>query len=417
MVSNRPRILPEWFSFRFGLLLVIGVFLVTSCSQMQGTTSQNNDRGEPAWFLDNRPMDPHHIFAAATATASRMQTASSKAATRARGDIAATMETRFQGLTKQFQEEVGEGQNAESLSQFTQAYKSVVNQTINGAKVVEREIKREEGGYRAYVLMRMPMGEAQETLMQQIQMNRDAFSRFRASQAYEELEREVEEHRQRETEREARQQRQETASSDPFDRQTQPDQDQAEPQEDSRLEAEGEQGGDAPGDEAPERDVQEADTRQTEEKPTDEQVQAPAPTQETQSEDQEAPMTEAQQIEARLRSIAEPWMGVPYRFGGESRDGVDCSGLTQALYQEAFDIELPRTTGTQVNRGSPVERSQMRAGDLVFFRTADQQKHVGIYLDDREFVHASSSEGVTVSPLTLNYWQDHYWTARRLSVL
>jgi lipoprotein Spr len=59
----------------------------------------------------------------------------------------------------------------------------------------------------------------------------------------------------------------------------------------------------------------------------------------------------------------------------------------------------------------------MRAGDLIFFQTGDQQKHVGIYLDDRKFIHASSSEGVTISPLRYDYWQNHYRTTKRLSVL
>jgi cell wall-associated NlpC family hydrolase len=59
----------------------------------------------------------------------------------------------------------------------------------------------------------------------------------------------------------------------------------------------------------------------------------------------------------------------------------------------------------------------MRAGDLVFFRTADRQKHVGIYLDDGEFLHASSSQGVTISPMQNDYWQQNYWTARRLPAI
>jgi hypothetical protein len=151
-------------------------------------------------------MDPHHIFAAATATASQLQLASSKAASRARGDIAATMETRFEGLTKQFQEEVGQGPNAESVSQFTQAYRTVVSRTINGAEVVKREIRREDGGYRAYVLMRMPIGEAQETLLKQVQAQETAYSSFRSSGAYDTLEQDVNGYRQRAKDRAARRQ-------------------------------------------------------------------------------------------------------------------------------------------------------------------------------------------------------------------
>jgi cell wall-associated NlpC family hydrolase len=113
----------------------------------------------------------------------------------------------------------------------------------------------------------------------------------------------------------------------------------------------------------------------------------------------------------------QPWLGTPYKFGGETKNGVDCSALVRALYDDAFGVNLPRTTGKQHTEGRPVDRSQMRAGDLVFFRTGDSQRHVGIYLEDQRFVHASSSEGVTVSPLKYDYWQNHYWKTKRLSVL
>ncbi len=387
----------------------------------------------PSWFLDNKPMDPHHIFAAATATASDLQVASSKAANKARGDIATTIETRFQGLTKQFQEEVGQGPNAKSVSQFTQAYKSVVSQTINGSEVVEREIKQEDGDYRAYVLMRMPIGEAQEQLMQKIQTQRNTFTRFRSSQAFKELEKEVDGYRQRQKEQQAREQGrasaqiEEQGTGDDVNAQVQERQAEgsaspspSDAPTEEQVQAGEEETEEASDAEVTERDVEGPETQNPSDAPTEDQVQAPESEDETEADQpnqEDASLSRAERIERRVRSAAQPWMGTRYKLGGESKNGVDCSALVRAVYDDAFSIDLPRTTGQQVNRGQKITRSQMRAGDLVFFRTGDQAKHVGIYLDNRKFVHASSSQGVTISPLKYDYWQENYWQTRRLSVL
>jgi len=361
----------------------------------------------PAWYLDDRPMDPHHIFAAATATAPKLQVASSQAANKARGDIAAQIETKFEGLTKQFQEEVGQGPNSQSVSQFTEAYKSVVSRTIRGSEVVKREIKREGDGYRAYVLMRMPIGQAQEKLLQQIQTQQNAYTRFRASQAFKELEQEVDGYRQREKEQQAREEGRRTG-------QRAPQNNPSSSQDPSSSQNQQEQQQNRTADEANDAQVQDeraeaGDTREAGNAPTEDQVQA--------SEQNTEPQggSKVERVESQVRSAAQPWMGVPYEFGGETKDGVDCSALVRALYDEAFSIDLPRTTGQQVNRGQKVSRSNLKAGDLIFFRNEDNGKHVGIYLDDRKFVHASSSQGVTISPLKYDYWQNNYWQTRRLS--
>ena len=371
-------------------------------------------------------MDPHHIFAAATATAPKLQLASSKAANKARGDIASTVETKFEGLTKQFQEEVGEGPNARSVSQFTQAYKSVVSQTIRGSEVVKREIKREGKGYRAYVLMRMPIGKAQEQLLQKIQTQNNAFTRFRASQAFEELEQEVDGYRQRQKDQEAREHGRTTAQnelepeSDPEGQQEQEQtQDRAQSDQSNQTEQQDQTTDEISDAEVTEREAEAGTSREEGDAPTKDQIQA-----EEESDQQTArqrggsgQMSKAQRIEKRVREAAEPWMGTPYKFGGQTKNGVDCSALVRAVYDDAFNVDLPRSTGKQVNRGSKVRRSNMRPGDLVFFRNEDNGRHVGIYLDDRKFVHASSSQGVTVSPLKYDYWQNNYWQTRRLSVL
>lgn len=115
-----------------------------------------------------------------------------------------------------------------------------------------------------------------------------------------------------------------------------------------------------------------------------------------------------------LRSEVARWEGTPYRLGGTTRRGIDCSAFMQRLYREALAVELPRSTRTQVREGRRVAKSDLRPGDLVFFRPARKVRHVGVYVGAGEFAHASTSEGVTITPLTNDYWEDVYWTARRV---
>jgi len=107
------------------------------------------------------------------------------------------------------------------------------------------------------------------------------------------------------------------------------------------------------------------------------------------------------------------WRGVKYREGGLSKKGVDCSGFVYLTYQQQFNRKLPRTTELLSSTGKSVNRESLRAGDLVFFKTGWKLRHVGIYLGNTEFVHASSSRGVRISSLNSPYWHDAYWMARR----
>jgi cell wall-associated NlpC family hydrolase len=126
------------------------------------------------------------------------------------------------------------------------------------------------------------------------------------------------------------------------------------------------------------------------------------------------PARPASQIESQLRSAADEWEGIPQEWGGTSKQGVDCSGLVQSVYASRFQLSLPRTTDQQVRTGTRVSRSALRPGDLVFFRHGRKEYHVGIYLSDGEFLHTSTSEGVTVSPLDRSYWKKRWWQGRRL---
>jgi cell wall-associated NlpC family hydrolase len=135
---------------------------------------------------------------------------------------------------------------------------------------------------------------------------------------------------------------------------------------------------------------------------------------ETPSTVRSADRVEADRVEADLRASADRWEGVPHRWGGTSRRGVDCSGLVQNMYSEVFGVQVPRTTDQQSRVGTEVRRQNLQPGDLVFFRLDRKKRHVGIYLSDGEFVHASASSGVRISPLDRSYWNDRWWQARRI---
>ena len=107
------------------------------------------------------------------------------------------------------------------------------------------------------------------------------------------------------------------------------------------------------------------------------------------------------------------WKNVKYKMGGSSRTGIDCSAFTQKAFKEKFGIELPRTTLTQVNVGVEVKKSDLKMGDLVFFKTSKVNKHVGIYMGNGDFLH-SSIKGIQFTKLDKPFYKDSYWTARRI---
>lgn len=110
----------------------------------------------------------------------------------------------------------------------------------------------------------------------------------------------------------------------------------------------------------------------------------------------------------RLYLTAAEWIGTPYRNGGHTKRGTDCSGLTGEIYRKVYRVRLPRSTGEQLAACRKVARRGLKEGDLVFFHNGKSRKkvtHVGIYLKDDKFVHASTSRGVIVSSLDENYWR------------
>ena len=120
------------------------------------------------------------------------------------------------------------------------------------------------------------------------------------------------------------------------------------------------------------------------------------------------------EVKTRLLSQFVTWQGVPYRNGGQSRKGIDCSAFVQLTYQQKFGIKLPRTTKQQASRGGLITNSGLRPGDLIIFKTGWNDHHIGIYLEKYRFLHVSTTVGVTISKITDPYWYERYWQARRL---
>lgn len=110
------------------------------------------------------------------------------------------------------------------------------------------------------------------------------------------------------------------------------------------------------------------------------------------------------------------YLGTPYQYGGNSRQGMDCSGFVSVVFRESFDIELPHSASQIYRKCQKVAPQELNLGDLVFFRTSRSKKinHVGIYLVQNYFVHASVSYGVVVSELTAKYYRSRFAGAGRI---
>ncbi len=132
------------------------------------------------------------------------------------------------------------------------------------------------------------------------------------------------------------------------------------------------------------------------------------------SEGNEAPSTAKEKM---LMEIVK-YINTPYKFGGESKNGIDCSAFTQTIYNSC-NIHLLRTAREQYTQGIEIDnKHNLRFGDLVFFNTRKTVRpgHVGIYIGDNLFVHASSSNGVIVTPLNSEYYSERFMGARRIDI-
>ena len=119
-------------------------------------------------------------------------------------------------------------------------------------------------------------------------------------------------------------------------------------------------------------------------------------------------------LRGRLYQHYKLWKGTPYRMGGMTTRGIDCSGFVLITFKALLDVRLPRTVDEQATLGRGIAPAELRSGDLVFFQTGATLRHVGIYLERGRFMHASTRGGVMISLLADGYWRQRFWQARRI---
>ncbi|MEE4240071.1 MAG: NlpC/P60 family protein [Desulfopila sp.] len=121
-------------------------------------------------------------------------------------------------------------------------------------------------------------------------------------------------------------------------------------------------------------------------------------------------------ITTKLYDYYNTWQGTPYRNGGLSRNGIDCSGLVYLFYRRNSGVELPRTSRSQSKLGEEISLFDLQPGDLVFFNTGWFTHHVGIYIENDQFLHSSTQRGVTISSLKEYYWKQAFYLAKRIDI-
>lgn len=119
------------------------------------------------------------------------------------------------------------------------------------------------------------------------------------------------------------------------------------------------------------------------------------------------------QMNKAIMEFYSEWKNVKYVYGGNSKKGIDCSAFTQRIYKEKLDVKIPRTTWTQVKVGKEVKKSELKLGDLIFFKTGVRNRHVGIYMGNGDFMHASV-KGIKFTKVDKPFYKKHYWTSRRI---
>jgi len=121
------------------------------------------------------------------------------------------------------------------------------------------------------------------------------------------------------------------------------------------------------------------------------------------------------EIKGQLDPFIEKYWGRKYKYGAIGPYTFDCSGFTQRVFKEAYGFTLPRTSRQQYRAGVSVSKGNLRYGDLVFFNTSGKGvSHVGVYIGNNKFAHASTSQGITTSSLGNSYYRKRFIGGRRV---
>lgn len=116
-----------------------------------------------------------------------------------------------------------------------------------------------------------------------------------------------------------------------------------------------------------------------------------------------------------LYNFIDVWYGTPYKYAGRTHAGVDCSDFASLLFESIYNIRISGTVNDIYRRCKPIKSSQLREGDLIFFKINSKSlSHVGIYLQNHKFVHASVHAGVVISDMNEDYYRRYFWGAGRL---
>lgn len=125
--------------------------------------------------------------------------------------------------------------------------------------------------------------------------------------------------------------------------------------------------------------------------------------------------TPAEEVKnTKMFEFIDYWYGTPYKLGGSTKNGIDCSAFTQFLFASVYGISIARTAREQYSQTYRISRTQLKEGDLIFFNTRGGVSHVGVYLQNNKFVHASTSGGVMISDVFDDYWARKFVGVGRL---
>ena len=117
----------------------------------------------------------------------------------------------------------------------------------------------------------------------------------------------------------------------------------------------------------------------------------------------------------RLFKLTSEWLGTPYKYSGYNKEGVDCSGLVSCVISNSYSKEIKGTAKDLFHKSKPLNRNELREGDLVFFKIKKNKiSHVGIYLGENKFVHSSLKKGVIISDLFEPYYEKYFYKGGRI---